>query len=54
MRLKENRETAKIVNFSRIYGKTAFGLSKELKITRKEAEDYIAKYFDEYPKVKKA
>lgn len=50
---REQRTAAKIVNFSIIYGKTAFGLSKELKITRKEAEDYIAKYFDEYPKVRK-
>lgn len=49
---REQRTAAKIVNFSIIYGKTAFGLSKELKITRKEAEDYIAKYFDEYPKVR--
>lgn len=49
---REQRTAAKIVNFSIIYGKTAFGLSKELKITRKDAEDYIAKYFDEYPKVR--
>lgn len=49
---REQRIAAKIVNFSIIYGKTAFGLSKELKITRKEAEDYIEKYFTEYPKVK--
>ncbi len=49
---REERIAAKIVNFSIIYGKTAFGLAKELKITRKDAEDYIAKYFDEYPKVK--
>ena len=49
---REQRTAAKIVNFSIIYGKTAFGLAKELKITRKDAEDYIAKYFAEYPKVK--
>ncbi|MCF2624692.1 DNA polymerase I [Fusobacterium perfoetens] len=49
---REQRTAAKIVNFSIIYGKTAFGLSKELKITRKDAEDYIAKYFAEYPKVR--
>lgn len=49
---REERIAAKIVNFSIIYGKTAFGLSKELKITRKDAEEYISKYFAEYPKVK--
>ena len=49
---REQRTAAKIVNFSIIYGKTAFGLAKELKITRKDAEDYIAKYFAEYPKVR--
>lgn len=49
---REQRSAAKVVNFSIIYGKTAFGLSKELKITRKEAEEYIKKYFEEYPKVK--
>ena len=49
---REQRSVAKIVNFSIIYGKTAFGLSKELGITRKEASDYIDKYFAQYPQVK--
>ena len=49
---REQRSVAKIVNFSIIYGKTAFGLSKELGITRKEASDYIDKYFSQYPEVK--
>ncbi len=49
---REQRSAAKIVNFSIIYGKTAFGLSKELGITRKEASDYIDKYFAQYPEVK--
>ena len=44
---REQRTMAKIVNFSIIYGKTAFGLSKELSISRDEA-----KYFEGYPKVK--
>ena len=48
---REERTAAKIVNFSIIYGKTAFGLAKELKISRKDAEDYIAKYFGQYPMV---
>jgi len=42
------RNTAKIINFSIIYGKTAFGLSKELNISRKEAEDFIKNYFKTY------
>lgn len=50
---REQRDVAKIVNFSVIYGKTAFGLSQELKITPGEAADYINKYFEQYPLVKK-
>lgn len=46
------RNTAKIINFSIIYGKTAFGLSKELDIKRKEADDFIKGYFETYSKVK--
>ncbi len=46
------RNIAKIINFSIIYGKTAFGLSKELGIKRKEAEDFIKGYFSTYAKVK--
>lgn len=49
---REQRNMAKVINFSIIYGKTAFGLSKELNITPKEAGDYIEKYFSQYPKVK--
>ena len=49
---REQRDAAKTVNFSIIYGKTAFGLSQELKITPKEASDYITKYFEQYPSVK--
>lgn len=49
---REQRDAAKTVNFSIIYGKTAFGLSQELKITPKEASDYITKYFEQYPAVK--
>ncbi|MDD3745445.1 MAG: DNA polymerase I [Anaerostipes sp.] len=46
------RRNAKAVNFGIIYGQSAFGLSQELKITRKEASEYIATYFETYPKVK--
>lgn len=42
------RNIAKIINFSIIYGKTAFGLSKELNIPRKEADDFIKSYFATY------
>lgn len=48
---REQRIIAKIINFSIIYGKTAFGLSKELKIPVKEASEYINKYFEQYPRV---
>ncbi len=46
------RNIAKIINFSIIYGKTAFGLSKELNIPRKEADDFIKGYFATYSQVK--
>ncbi|MGL4402229.1 MAG: DNA polymerase I [Fusobacteriaceae bacterium] len=49
---REQRTVAKIVNFSLIYGKTAFGLSKELRISTKEASEYITAYFEQYPRVK--
>ena len=46
------RRDAKAVNFGIIYGLSAFGLSQDIKITRKQAQDYIDKYFATYPKVK--
>ena len=49
---REQRTIGKTINFSVIYGKTAYGLSKELNITPKEAGTYIDKYFAKYPKVK--
>ena len=49
---REQRSVAKIVNFSIIYGKTPFGLAKELSITQGEAKLYIERYFAQYPKVK--
>ncbi|MBR6585495.1 MAG: DNA polymerase I, partial [Firmicutes bacterium] len=47
-----DRSRAKAVNFGVIYGMSGFGLSEELNITRKEAENYIAEYFRKYEKVK--
>ena len=48
---REQRTVAKIINFSIIYGKTPFGLAKELKIPVKDATEYIHKYFQKYPRV---
>ncbi|MCW7494347.1 DNA polymerase I [Leptospira sp. 2 VSF19] len=42
------RNKAKVVNFSVIYGVTSFGLSNNLKISRKEAKEFIEKYFATY------
>ena len=47
----EQRSHAKAVNFGIIYGISAFGLSKQLGITPKEAQDYIDKYNARYPKI---
>ncbi|MCM1441488.1 MAG: DNA polymerase I [Roseburia sp.] len=46
------RRNAKAVNFGIVYGISGFGLSRDLNITKKQAETYIEDYFETYPKVK--
>jgi DNA polymerase-1 len=50
---REQRSQAKAVNFGIIYGQSAFGLSQNLNISRKEAKQIIDSYFEEYPTIKK-
>ncbi len=46
------RRQAKAINFGIIYGKTAWGLSEDLQISPKQAERFIAHYFENYPEIK--
>ncbi len=48
----QQRRNAKAVNFGIVYGISSFGLSQDLSISRKEAQDYIQRYFETYPKIK--
>lgn len=49
---KEQRQNAKAVNFGIVYGISGFGLSQQLKITVKEAQEFINKYFMVFPNIK--
>ncbi len=49
---KEQRSNAKVVNFGIIYGVSAFGLSNQTNLNRKESKELIEKYFEKYPKLK--
>ena len=46
------RSRAKAVNFGIVYGISDFSLSQDLKITKKEASEYMEIYFERYPKIK--
>jgi len=48
----EQRRAAKAINFGLIYGMSPFGLAKQLGITRREAKEYVDRYFEHYPDVK--
>ena len=48
----ELRRHAKAVNFGIVYGISDYGLSRDLHISRKEAGDYISRYFERYPGVR--
>ena len=50
---KVMRRTAKAVIFGIVYGISGFGLGENLHISKKEAEDFINRYFELYPEVKK-
>ena len=50
---KDERRTAKVINFGLIYGMSAFGLAQNLGIERATAQAYIDSYFTRYPGVKR-
>ena len=49
---KEMRRRAKAVNFGIVYGQSRYGLAKSLGISATEAQEFIDKYFETYPRVK--
>jgi DNA polymerase I len=49
----EQRRAAKAINFGLIYGMSAFGLARQLGIERGAAQQYVDRYFERYPGVKR-
>ncbi|MBN1273671.1 MAG: DNA polymerase I [Candidatus Aminicenantes bacterium] len=49
---EEKRHRAKIINFSIIYGASAFSLARELGTSQTEAQKFIDRYYEKYPKVR--
>ncbi len=49
----DQRRSAKAINFGLMYGMSAFGLAKQLGISRGEAQEYVDLYFDRYPAVRR-
>jgi DNA polymerase I len=49
----DQRRSAKAINFGLIYGMSAFGLARQLSISRGEAQKYVDLYFERYPGVKR-
>jgi DNA polymerase-1 len=49
---EEQRRRAKIINFSIIYGASAFSLARELQASTSEAQDFIDRYYERFPGVK--
>ena len=50
---RDMRSSAKAVNFGLVYGISEFGLARNIGVSRREAADFISRYFDRYPGVKK-
>ncbi len=48
----EMRRIAKSINFGIVYGMSSFGLSEQLGISRREAQNFIDRYFEQYPGIK--